>query len=65
MKGVVELLGDIEEAVIATYHVPARPDTEFIKHRDQAVQYLRDAAADGRGVDVLDSLVPQALGKQV
>ena len=62
MQGIVEALGHLEEVVSAGDDVPLGFEAQVAKQGDQAVQDLRHASSDGRGVDHLDRLARQRGG---
>jgi hypothetical protein len=51
VQQVVDALGDLEEAVVAVEHHPARVDAGAVQVAEQEVQHLGDAAALLGGVD--------------
>ena len=61
MQGVVETLGHSEEVVAAGDDIPANREAQLLEQRDDAVEYLGHAAADGSRVDHLDGAAGQAL----
>lgn len=63
VERVVELLGHLEEFVVALYHVPACVHAELRAHRYHAAEDLGNAAAAEGGVDVLDNLAGELIGK--
>src|SRR5438270_613238 len=56
MERIVKALGDFEEVVAAGYDLPLGLHFDFLHERDQAVQDLGDASANGGGVHHLDRL---------
>ena len=52
LEQVVELLGDLEEGVVAANGAPASVQSQRPSEGNRAAQHLGDTAAHGRGVDV-------------
>ena len=64
VQRVVKRLGHFKEILAAGHDVPFDVEFQFFRQRHQAVENLRHAAADGRGVDHLDAAAAQGLGQR-
>src|SRR5438874_2712297 len=60
LQPVMDLLGHIEEARVGWQRMPRRVEAEVAAERYQRTQHLRNAAAEGSGVDMDDARTAQA-----
>lgn len=58
----MNLLGHVEEAVVAANDAPMRHDAEIVEDRHDGPQQFRHAAAIGRGVHMQHPRAPQPRG---
>ena len=65
LEGVVQELGGVEELLLAEDHLPVGVEPDVAHQRHDRVEDLRDAAAEGGGADVEDTLPLQPLRELV
>ena len=63
LERVVHALGHVVELLAAEHHLPLRLDADVVHERDEGVEDLRDAAAEGGGGEVQDPQALEVLGQ--
>jgi len=65
LERVVDRLRHVEELVLAVDHLPLGLEPRVAHERDERVEDLGDAAAEGRGREVQDALALERLGERL